>query len=291
MGQPELLATRVIHQAVASKAACTVFRLLGPRLFAIRPLLKLQGRVRELCCQTGPGQDASGSWPPSTGAFPGHLLSAVDAAVVKQYVTKHGRQCTSGSAHWMQACRRAITAALADSSPAVSVTDGLHRPRRFGSWWCARPHGRRVLFREQLANVFTAENLQKCARHKDAGPAGVDGWAGSEISTWPQAVWQAFSALVLRWLRRGLLPRVSCQARQVHIPKGEPRPAEGALRRDQLRLITVLLVQRSFLEHGGLLLVLRLRSSRASMRYPGGGLHLLILQTADIKVLAGPALP
>ena len=82
--------------------------------------------------------------------------------------------------------------------------------------------------------------MAKAAAAKAGSTAGIDGWSGDEVSTWPEAAWAAFATLALRWFKRGRFPQVWSQSRQIHLPKEEPHLAAGAMRADQMRPITVL---------------------------------------------------
>ena len=218
-------------------------------------------------------RNVQNTWPPSLGAFPGmedlaSLLSVVDAAVAQvhasqtregvhkwqQAMAKCGRQATA----WLRGRHRVITCVTAhdvenDGGEAVSIGAGLHNLKRFlrTIWqrnvsetspavlrW--REHGRRARFEGRLASILTAENLAQGAKLKAGNAAGIDGWSGDEIASWPQEAWDVFVVLLLRWLRRGRFPTAWQQSRQVHLPKDEPSLEAGSLRADQLRPIAVL---------------------------------------------------
>eukprot|EP00439_Symbiodinium_sp_Y106_P021981 s2417_g2.t1 len=196
------------------------------------------------------------------------LLSVVDAAVAQvhasqtregvhkwqQAMAKCGRQATA----WLRGRHRVITCVTAhdvenDGGEAVSIGAGLHNLKRFlrTIWqrnvsetspavlrW--REHGRRARFEGRLASILTAENLAQGAKLKAGNAAGIYGWSGDEIASWPQEAWDVFVVLLLRWLRRGRFPTAWQQSRQVHLPKDEPSLEAGSLRADQLRPIAVL---------------------------------------------------
>ena len=251
----------------------------GP--YALRRLLRLQGRVREMCRQAGRGFDAALScqvertWPASLGAYPGsedaaHLLSIVDAAVADMHrkqtregvhrwqcnLAKCGRQATA----WLRGKQRVLTTVLpheADRVPseALTIGDSLGNIRRFWRTVWHRPvvdrqsavrqwklHGRRSVFRGRLAQIFTAGNLAAQAKRKAGSSPGVDGWSGDEVAALAPEAWRAFETLLLRWFRRGSFPQVWQQSRQIHLPKDEPDIKSGSLRADQLRPITIMSV-------------------------------------------------
>ena len=249
--------------------------------YAMRKLLNLQGRVREMCRQSERGVDPAlsvqvertwraslGEWPSS--AEPECLLSLVDEAVAhlqrdqtrsdvhkwQQGIAKCGRKATA----WLRGKQRAVTCVLphdAEANPneAVSVRGSLHNIRRYWRTIWRRPsinraqavqhwrdHGRRCSFRGRLAGIFTARNLAVQARRKAGSAPSVDGWSGDEVAALPDEAWHSFAVLVLRWFRRGVFPRVWHQARQIHLPKDEPTIAAGSMRADQLRPITIMSV-------------------------------------------------
>ena len=248
--------------------------------FALRRLLKLQGRIREMQRQSAQGREVTGlardiekTWPQSLGPFPGcegseELLSSVDVAIQQlhesqtrqtvhkwqQSIAKGGRQATA----WLRGKQRALSYVTphderSEARRAVSVNDSLRNIRRFWTTIWNRPgidrlravqkwitHGKRCSFRGRLAHILTAGNMAKAAAAKAGSTAGIDGWSGDEVSTWPEAAWAAFATLALRWFKRGRFPQVWSQSRQIHLPKEEPHLAAGAMRADQMRPITVL---------------------------------------------------
>ncbi|CAE7729929.1 unnamed protein product, partial [Symbiodinium necroappetens] len=251
----------------------------GP--YALRKLLRLQGRIREMCRQVGRGFDAALScqvertWPASLGAYPGsedaaHLLSIVDAAVADIHrkqtregvhrwqcnLAKCGRQATA----WLRGKQRVLTTVLPHEddrvpSEALTIGDSLGNIRRFWRTVWHRPvvdrqsavrqwklHGRRSAFRGRLAQIFTAGNLAAQAKRKAGSSPGVDGWSGDEVAELTPEAWRTFETLLLRWFRRGSFPQVWQQSRQIHLPKDEPDIKSGSLRADQLRPITIMSV-------------------------------------------------
>ncbi|CAE7653564.1 SECA1, partial [Symbiodinium pilosum] len=78
------------------------------------------------------------------------------------------------------------------------------------------------------------------AREYDDSAAGLDGWTGSEIRTWPCAAWQAFSILLSRWSARGQFPSAWQAVRQVHLPKTEAEPNSGECAAKDMRPIAIM---------------------------------------------------
>ena len=54
--------------------------------------------------------------------------------------------------------------------------------------------------------TLSAAELHQEARRKRGGAAGMDGWHGDEISSWPQTAWAIFYTLWLRWASRNSWP-------------------------------------------------------------------------------------
>ena len=95
-------------------------------------------------------------------------------------------------------------------------------------------------WRQQANDLWSPGRLHAKAREYDDSAAGLDGWTGSEIRTWPCAAWQAFSILLSRWSARGQFPSAWQAVRQVHLPKTEAEPNSGECAAKDMRPIAIM---------------------------------------------------
>ena len=88
---------------------------------------------------------------------------------------------------------------------------------------------------------IAAEELLTQAKRQDGSAAGVDGWSGSEISSWPLEAWNIFAVLLSRWFARQEMPRCFSKVRQCLLqkPNAKLRSTDGAIGAKDLRPISV----------------------------------------------------
>ncbi|CAE7489220.1 unnamed protein product [Symbiodinium necroappetens] len=87
--------------------------------------------------------------------------------------------------------------------------------------------------------ALSAEDLQRAARRKSAGAAGLDGWTALELANLPLTHWRDFHVLLHRWLQRGSFPESWRRARTVFLPKTLPDD-QGGVEVAKMRPITIL---------------------------------------------------
>ena len=248
--------------------------------FQLKGLLKLQGRLREWQRQLSLGRDTRAiqanvvrAWPRRLGDF--HTYNLEDAlATVAQAVgdAQHARTRQAvcrwqqdlaargkRASRWLQGKGRVITRVAshdsADDAPptSLSINTSLDNLRVFWSSIWERPSndhaaavrrwkqsGRRSRFVGRASALWAPEALHAAATAKQTGAAGPDGWSGAETSTWPLQAWICYSALLDRWMRRGIFPRAWRQLRQVHLPKEGGDDSSRVVKADGLRPIAIM---------------------------------------------------
>ena len=93
----------------------------------------------------------------------------------------------------------------------------------------------------QVWNPVGSADLKQAARKQRGKAAGPCGWTGTEISVWPQALWDDLAEVFQAWVTKGCFPETWSEINQVHLAKpGKAREADGAVAISKLRPISLL---------------------------------------------------